>query len=548
MPRDFYKLSRRILYMANKKLMQIDFLHEVSKLFLDFSGCYEVEIFVRERTKYHIYRTRNSNINAFSLDSIPLTDTPPHSPDPSGREIRPGNLRNICREFITGDRNAGIFDNSDQRLFWTNNTGESDIIAENDASSLLIMPISYDRSDLGLLLLKSDKLNFFREKEIHWYGEVIEMLGLAFNQQMAQFALRERVKELTCLFSIAKAAARHDLPLDEMLQNVVELLPPGWLYPEIAQGKITFKNKSYASSVIERESDKLTAGILVNGEICGQVEVIYCENKPELDEGPFLKEERSLINAIARELGIIIERKLAAAEKDKLREQLRHADRLATIGQLAAGVAHELNEPLGSILGFAQLSQKSEGAPEVVVQDLQKIVNASLNARETIKKLLVFARQTPSQMAPAKLNDIIKDCLDLLSGRLIREGITLNLALDENLPNVLADPSQINQVLVNLIVNSMHAMPGVGTLSIETKSDDSSVYILIEDTGIGMNDDVKKLIFVPFFTTKDVDQGTGLGLAVVHGIVISHGGTIKVESEIGRGSKFEIRLPVMNGS
>lgn len=549
-PRDFTRLSRRILHLANQKLMQTDFLHELSKVFLEYSGCSEVEICIKERTKYNVCRTRNSNLNTFSSDSVPLTSAQNQTPDDpaSGGGLNGHDLTAVCHAFMTGDKSLNIFDQTKHRLFWTNDAPGSEINTEPNILSLLLLPISVNQEDIGLLVLKSEKADFFLKRNVLWYGEISELLGLAINQQLVQFELRERVKELSCLYNIARVAARPDLKLDEMLQGVVESMPPGWLYPEIAYGRIVFRKRSFMSAGLRRACHRQTAEILVNGEVCGLVEVVYTEEKPELDEGPFLKEERSLINAIARELSVIIERKLASLEKDRLREQLRHADRLATIGQLASGVAHELNEPLGSILGFAQLSQKCDNTPEQVIKDLEKIVNASLNARETIRKLLVFARQTPSRMVPVQLNKIIRECLELLAGRLVKEGITLELRLDENIPEIEADPPQLNQVLVNLIVNSMQAMPNGGELAIETTADENSVYLRVEDSGAGIDEDILKLIFVPFFTTKDVHEGTGLGLAVVHGIVISHGGSVKVESVKGWGSKFEIKLPVLNGS
>jgi signal transduction histidine kinase len=117
-------------------------------------------------------------------------------------------------------------------------------------------------------------------------------------------------------------------------------------------------------------------------------------------------------------------------------------------------------------------------------------------------------------------------------------------SLSRDLPEITADPGQLNQVLINLVVNSVQAMPEGGRLTVQTLSGGDHVSLIVEDTGVGMNEEVKKQIFIPFFTTKDVDQGTGLGLAVVHGIVTSHGGSIKVESQVDRGTRFEVQLPL----
>jgi len=328
------------------------------------------------------------------------------------------------------------------------------------------------------------------------------------------------------------------------MQGIVELIPPAWLYPKITSGRITLDDRVYTTSRFRDGPQKLSAPIIAKGQNRGTVEVIYAEEMRELDEGPFLKEERSLINAIAREVAHIIEHKQAEEEKEKLQDQLRHADRLATLGQLAAGVAHELNEPLGNILGFAQLAQKSTDLSEQMAGDLQKIINASLHAREIIRKLMVFARQAPSKKTYVNLNKIVEEGLYFFEARCAKAGIELNRMLTPDLPEISADPALLNQVLVNLVVNSIQAMPSGGKLIVQTLASDTSVSLIVEDTGTGMSPEVMQQIFLPFFTTKDVDEGTGLGLAVVHGIVTSHRGTIDVKSEIGSGTRFEIQFPL----
>jgi signal transduction histidine kinase len=288
----------------------------------------------------------------------------------------------------------------------------------------------------------------------------------------------------------------------------------------------------------------LRADIMMKGKHLGMVEVAYAEERPFLGEGPFLPEERNLINNVANEVALFHERRAAEEERALLQDQLRHADRLATIGQLAAGVAHELNEPLGNILGFAQLAQKTPGLMEQTSRDLTKIITASLHAREIIKKLMTFARQLPPRKTAADLNRIVDEGLYFFEARCAKSGIDLQRKLSPDLPEFTADPGQLNQVLVNLLVNAVHAMPEGGTLTVETRAENNKILLIVKDTGAGMDEAVKKQIFIPFFTTKDVNEGTGLGLPVVHGIVTSHKGTIKVKSKKGSGSQFEIRFPL----
>jgi len=217
---------------------------------------------------------------------------------------------------------------------------------------------------------------------------------------------------------------------------------------------------------------------------------------------------------------------------------------LAKIGQLTAGVAHELNEPLGNILGFAQLSAKAQDLSDQVHRDLNNIIKSALHAREVIKKLMFFSRQTRPRETLVDLNRLIEDGLYLFESRCAKHGIAVAKSLCPDLPVLKADLSQLQQVFTNLIINSIQAMPEEGRLCIETAFDKDSVYLVVQDSGTGMTKETLKQIFLPFFTTKDVKQGTGLGLSVVHGIVKAHGGSIDVNSRVGQGAQFNIRFPL----
>ncbi|OGQ09353.1 MAG: hypothetical protein A2026_17795 [Deltaproteobacteria bacterium RBG_19FT_COMBO_46_12] len=371
---------------------------------------------------------------------------------------------------------------------------------------------------------------------------------MALAHRHVQVDLRERVKELTCLYGIARLAAQSNLSKREILQGIVELLPPAWLYTEIARAKIILDGASFSTPDFREGRYQQKADIMIGGDRRGSVEVVYLEDKPELDEGPFLHEERALLDTVAKEIANIIIGKQAEQDKLNLEEQLRHSDRLATIGQLAAGVAHELNEPLGSILGFSQLVKKWTGLPHQVDQDIEKILNASLYAREIVKKLLIFARQMPYRKIKVNLNQLVEEGLHFFKSRCAKEGIELVCSLSADLPEIDADPSQLNQVVINLTVNALQAMPQGGTLKVQTLFRDNQVSLIIEDTGMGMSEEVLRKIFTPFFTTKEVGKGTGLGLPVVHGIIASHGGSINVESKVGQGTKCEIQFPITRPS
>jgi len=367
------------------------------------------------------------------------------------------------------------------------------------------------------------------------------------NQQAQYAALCERVKELTCLYGLAQLVERPGMSLAGVLQGAVELLPPAWQYPRIAAGRIVFDGRSYVTANFREGGQVQSAPIMVNDQPRGSIDVVYVEDRPPLYEGPFLKEERNLIDAVARQIALTIEWRQADEDRFRLQDQLRHADRLATIGQLAAGVAHELNEPLGNILGFAQLARKQPGLPKQVAEDLGKIVATCLHARQIIHNLMLFSRQMPPRKAQVNLNAVVEEGLVLLEPRCVRNGIEVVRHLSPGLPEITADASQLRQVFVNLVVNAIHAMPGGGTLEVSTRTSGNRVVLTVRDNGIGMSEEVLKEIFIPFFTTKDVNEGTGLGLPVVHGIVTSHGGVIRVDSAPGRGARFDVDLPLTAG-
>jgi signal transduction histidine kinase len=366
------------------------------------------------------------------------------------------------------------------------------------------------------------------------------------NLQSIEVALRERVKELTCLYEMSELAYQDNLSFDELINNTLKLIPPAWQYPEYTVARIILDNHQYNSAEFKDLPFRLAEEIIINGQHRGTVEVFYIKSMPEADEGPFLKEERKLIQAIARKIALIIERKETLEEKQGLYEQIRHADRLRTIGEFTAGIAHEINEPLGNILGYAQLIIKNNDLPQQVKQDLEIIIKASLNAREIIKKLMYFSHQMPQRFEEVDLNHIIKEAMYFLETQCSKENILVSYSLAVTLPTIIADPIQLNQVIVNLVVNSIQAMPGGGKLTLATFSNPEFVFLKVEDSGPGIPEDIKKNIFKPFFTTKEIDRGTGLGLSVVHGIITAHNGYIKVESEQDKGTIFEIQFPVIN--
>jgi nitrogen-specific signal transduction histidine kinase len=400
---------------------------------------------------------------------------------------------------------------------------------------------------MGILQFLSSESGACSREEVEFFENMAQTLGMLIVNQSAQGDLRERLKELTCLYGITQLMEKDDLSTSEILEGIVALLPPAWQFPEITFGSIELEGTAFATRGFSSNGGTIRSPIFCRGKSIGFVEVGYGKRKPVLDEGPFLKEERSLIDAIAAQIGLFLERRQAEEDKILLQNQLRHADRLATIGQLAAGVAHELNEPLGNILGFAQLAQKGGELPAEVDQDLQKIIEASLHSREIVKNLLQFGKPMPQKMVRTQLNVVVEDALYLFEGRCKKSGIRIERELDPALPEVLADQVQMNQVLVNLLTNAVPAMPDGGILSIQTKPLHGFAVLRVRDSGIGMDKETLDRIFEPFFSTKKTSEGTGLGLSVVRDIVKAHKGSVRAESEIGKGSTFDVGIPLEGG-
>jgi len=386
-------------------------------------------------------------------------------------------------------------------------------------------------------------------------GEVIGLLAIGQDisarvEQKKQLLnernqLIERNKELTCLYSMTKIVGKNK-PLPQMLESIAAIIPPAFQYPAITTATIRLDQHSYGGRETAIGSPALSENLTIQEIPRGNIEVICTppENGYKISNPPFLDEERALLRTVAHHLSLAIEKKEALDNKAEMENQLRHSDRLAKIGQLTAGVAHELNEPLVHILGFAKLSSKATDLSEQVYSDLDNIIKAALHAREVIKKLMFFSRQTPPRETPVSLNRLIEDGIYLFESRCAKNGIVVKKTLYKDLPSIKADISQLQQVFTNLTVNAIQAMPEEGKLNIETSCDEDYVYLLVQDTGIGMTPETLKQIFLPFFTTKDIKEGTGLGLSVVHGIVKSHGGSIDVESRIGNGTRFRIKFPL----
>ncbi|MEO0074407.1 MAG: histidine kinase dimerization/phospho-acceptor domain-containing protein, partial [candidate division WOR-3 bacterium] len=419
-------LVQQILQVAGSGASRQEFAQVVLNSFLDLSGAEEAELRVSERIRS--YRGIQRSGRKLYYEQAPVSAgthgllVAPHDSPAVNRlcmklaETRPAHSLFLCHSdlIVPISTPAG------------EPTAEPETNRQRDGQdSFLVAAFSCAQEGYGLLVLRYRNALFPKPAEARLLEGAAQILGVAIANRLVQAALRERVKELTCLYGVAKLTEQPDANLDDLLNGIVRLLPPAWLYSDIAAAAITVDGKRYQSEGFAPSRYSQTAPITTEAALRGSVEVVYLTDQdlPKLDEGPFLKEERSLIDAVARELGLLISRREATEEKARLELQLRHADRLATIGQLAAGVAHELNEPLASILGFAQLAGKTPGLPEQTLRDIDRIIKASLHAREVVGKLMLFARQRPPSKEQVDVNQLLEDGLFLLAARCAKSGI-----------------------------------------------------------------------------------------------------------------------------
>ena len=350
------------------------------------------------------------------------------------------------------------------------------------------------------------------------------------------------------------------LLIDPETANIVDANPAavnfyGWSYEELTCKKITDINRLTKEQVfavmekvkMEQRKHLYFRHLLASGEI----------RDVEVYSGPIKVHGRELLYSIVHD---ITARKKAEEEKAALESQLLHAQKMETIGTLSGGIAHDFNNLLGIILGNAELAMDDLPEWHPAKSNFNEIRTASLRARDVVKQLLSFSRKSDPKQRPAKLVQIVEDALKFL-----RSSTPTSIEIHQHIPNdtddtILADSTQINQVLINLFTNAAHAMEdtggeiSIGIENIDLDQSSATVYpdlppgsyvkLTVRDTGIGIDHEIKDRIFDPYFTTKEVGKGTGIGLSVVHGIVKSHNGTISVDSKFGEGTTFSILFPM----
>lgn len=548
----FLESERIFIELSSLAPGRQSFLQAVSNQFRLLSGCAAIEIRAFDADLHYRWYT--------NFESTPQYDDVEYIRDGKAGWLpvlkTVSTLEEVCRDVFTRrfdpllqyeyNLNSRYIEDTAQKIFIRSGADKREIsLAGTGFGSLLLLPFTVPDNPPGLLILYGKAKRFIDNAVLPDYEDLMGSFSIALKFRRALYALNERIKELSCLYEINQIFQDGMDEPDTLLHKIVEHIPQAFQYPEAASAKLQLGKAEYLSANCVPASNRLKSDILLAEQVVGTLSVYYPEHRAGTEPMHFLPEEQQLLDIIAQKVSLIHEKIAHERDKQAMEEQLRHADRLATIGQLGSGIAHELNDPLANILGYAQLLLKTVKDPAQQA-DLERIVRSSLQAREIVRKLLLFARQMPTQMQDVSLNKVVADTLDLLTSRLEQGRIRLTLELGDNLPELKADSSQLTQMVTNLCVNALQAMPQGGKLNVSTQFKDDKVILEVSDTGTGISKADLEKIFLPFYTTKPVGVGTGLGLSVVHGIIDSHRGSIKVSSKPGKGSKFTVILPVQN--
>jgi signal transduction histidine kinase len=247
-----------------------------------------------------------------------------------------------------------------------------------------------------------------------------------------------------------------------------------------------------------------------------------------------------------RELDDLRENERMRKELEAVQRQLVQAEKIASLGRLAAGVAHEINNPLAGVLIYADILMKELKGNEGCRKDLEEIISQTLRCKQIVARLLEFSRQSLDERVLCDVNEIIGHCVKLLQHQSLFHNVEIIQDLRSDLPQILGNPGELEQVFTNLMLNATDAMEGRGRITVSSVSElgGKKVALTFTDTGPGIPPEIKEKIFEPFFTTKPVGVGTGLGLSVVYGVIQRHGGSIEVSSKPETGTTFIIRLPL----
>jgi signal transduction histidine kinase len=464
-----------------------------------------------------------------------------------------------------------------------------------DVNSALIVPLMYRGDIIGTLCLQSNQADAFTAQDEELLIVIASHLAglleyVRLNQEARERAgklslihqVAQRVVGLSDEAEVARVTAQltadyfdYELavvlladPEGETLKvagaggSMAPIVPMDFTYP-VTKGitGLVFRRAKggYYNDVSINDVYFPLPGWQAGSEMCVPLmdgeRVFGVINVERAERHSFSDSDLQVLESLAGILSSVI---LSARRYQELQERIEalhqaenrliRSARLAAVGEMAAGVAHELNNPLTSVIGFVELAlEEVSNHKQPNYEDLELAFREAQRAREVVRRLLDFSRQSGNILVASDLNDLLRDVLRLMQHQMETGGIKINLELDE-LPSIQVNPNQIKQVAINLFQNALQAMPDGGVMTLQSgtglRGGELSVFFSIADTGEGVQPEYYDRIFEPFFTTRPVGMGTGLGLSVSYGIISSHGGHIEVDSQVGQGSCFTVWLPI----
>lgn len=357
----------------------------------------------------------------------------------------------------------------------------------------------------------------------------------------AEAKLKERIKELTCLYEVTSIIVNSDYDqLETSLESIVNCVKKALQFEKDAQVMLKTTDYEQTSNGYQPETVKLSSAIKVFNKIDGHIEITYPSGT--YSKNDFLKEEQKLLHNVSLAIGNLLERKQIRDSELVVKRKMEHADRLHILGEITAGIAHELNTPLANILGFAELLKEHVSDPSTG-RDLERIIDNAIFSREIVKKLMFFACEMPQQIKVVALNPIVENVLNLLKPALMEKKIKLISSFGGENIRLKADTVQLTQVFFNLVMNAIYSSPQFGTIAVAVSEKEKVIRIEFSDQGTGIDPKNMDKIFEPFFTTKPLGEGSGLGLSVVHGIITSHKGSISQHPNSPKGTVFVVDFP-----
>ena len=353
--------------------------------------------------------------------------------------------------------------------------------------------------------------------------------------------LKERIKELECLYEISTIVNQSYDEVSSVFDAVILSLKKAWRFPYNVIVELKIEDQLFLTDELPEETVFQYAKIITYKQELGYIKVHY--PSPEFKQESFLQEELILLFTITHEINAFYEKHLSREREALLKQNAARVDRLSILAEITAGIAHELNTPLGNILGYAELILQNK-LDDQTKQDLIKITNSAIYSREIVKKLMFFSCEMPYNKEILEIKPIIKQVLSFLEPKFNKQGVKHQLDFENSKLKAQIDNVQFTQVLFNILLNSLYVSPKDSVIKIAVTNDETNFFIEIADEGTGISNELKAIVFDPFYTSKPLGEGTGLGLSVVHGIIKSHKGDIKISDNKPNGAIFTITLPL----